>query len=352
MEFVTAKGVIKALISPVVDMFGIYDALLARRVFGKSNWLILMYHRIINQPSEDPFRLGMCVDRAHFAEQLDFLTQRFTPITVEDAVQRIRHGRPLPRNTLSVTFDDGYRDFVNLAMPVLGRYNCPATIYVSTGGIQENRHFWWDRVIASFANTRSKHLDLEIPDVRGHSDSLHLGFSGRRRALLRTLDMLWDQPAAQIDPLVSLIEAVLGAPENCLGAERLTLEKISLLDQDAVEIAVHCDAHADLTRMQPDEVLRDIAKSRRCLEEAAGRRLQGFAYPGGRQNNPVRQIVSRAGFSYAAGTEKGLNRKPFEAFNLRRIGMPNTSIADFKRCLSVAAGGEARTVSGESVQWP
>lgn len=354
MEFVTAKGVFKTLVSPVIDLCGIYDALLARRVFAQPNWLILMYHRIIDTPAADPFHLGMCVDRAYFAEQIDFLTRIFTPITVEDAALRLRQGLPLPRNAMSVTFDDGYQDFVELALPVLRRYGCPATIYVSTGGIETRERFWWDRVIESFAGTRRSRLDLDIPAKPGGQGdrSLRLGLGNRRRALIRTLDALWNLSAAELEPLVATIELELGERADVPKAKRLGLDDIATFDPQLVEVAVHGEQHVDMTLRTADDLVRDINESRRRLEEATGRKLTGFAYPGGRQDAATRQLVHRAGFSYAAGTQKGLNRQPFESFNLRRIGMPNTTIPDFKRCLSAAAGTEQRTLPGESVQWP
>lgn len=351
MEFVTAKGVIKALVSPVIDLCGVYDALLARRVFAQPTWLILMYHRIIDTPKSDPFRLGMCVDRTHFAEQLDFLTQVFTPVTVDEAVQRMRQGKPLPRNALSVTFDDGYQDFADLAVPVLKRYGCPATLYVSTGGIETRERFWWDRVIESFAGTRRSRLDLDISDDAGERHQ-QIALGNRRRALIRTLDLLWNQPAAQLESLVSRIEIDLGDSDSVPKARRLGLDDIAAFDREAVEIAAHCEHHVDMTRVRADALLRDITESRRRLEEATGRKITGFAYPGGRQDSATRQLVQRAGFSYAAGTTKGVNRPPFETFNLQRIGMPDTTIPDFKRCLSAAAGSEPGRVSSESVQWP
>lgn len=351
MEFVTAKGVIKALVSPIVDLCGIYDAVLARRVFARPSWLILMYHRIIDTSRSDPFQLGMCVDRLHFAEQLDFLTRSFTPIRVDEAIDRLRMGKPLPRNALSVTFDDGYADLPRFALPILERYNCPATVYVSTGGIEQQRHFWWDRVIASFAATRRSRLDLDLDETDG-SAALHLGLGNRRHALLRTLDALWQQPAHRLDSLADRIETDLGTSADCLKADRLALDEVARLDQAGVEIAVHCDLHGDLTRMRPDAVMNDMHKSRALLEETTGRRLRGFAYPGGRQNATVQRLVSHAGFNYAAGTGKGLNRQPLDMMNLRRIGMPNTSIADFKRCLSIAARDEKTAISSEPVSWP
>src|SRR5690606_23555220 len=99
-------------------------------------------------------------------------------------------------------------------------------------------------------------------------------------------------------------------------AKRLGLEEVAAFDPQLVEVAVHGEQHVDMTRRSPDDLARDINESRRRLEEATGRKLTGFAYPGGRQDAATRQLVHRTGFSYAAGTQKGINRQPFESFNL------------------------------------
>jgi peptidoglycan/xylan/chitin deacetylase (PgdA/CDA1 family) len=93
---------------------------------------ILMYHSIsdANSAKFHPFT----VPPELFAEHMAYLCHHgYTPLTVTQYVQaRAGEGSALPERPVVLTFDDGFADFFTAALPVLCRYNFPATLYVST----------------------------------------------------------------------------------------------------------------------------------------------------------------------------------------------------------------------------
>src|SRR5690606_23541735 len=133
---------------------------------------------------------------------------------------------------------------------------------------------------------------------------------------------------------------------------RMRHADITALARHDVELGAHCERHVDMRRLTADERLHELEASRRLLQELTGQPVNGFAYPGGRENSQVQKLVARAGFTYAAGTVRGLNRQPYDMFSLRRVGMPDEGISDYKRCLAGAAGVAASPVRFESVPWP
>src|SRR5688572_6832269 len=108
------KSLLKQFASPVLDRLGLYDRQL--RAMSPDSWTIVMYHRVIEDPAQDPFRLGMCVTRQHFDEQLTYFRAQFNPIGLAEAIARRQRGEPLPPRALSVTFDDGYLDNLTIAL--------------------------------------------------------------------------------------------------------------------------------------------------------------------------------------------------------------------------------------------
>lgn len=350
---VTAKRIVKGIASPLLDFCGIYDAMLSRRVFSQPNWLILMYHRVIRSAAEDPFRLDMCVEQELFAEQIEYHVRHFTPIAMGDAVARIHAGKPLPSHAVSVTFDDGYLDFKEAALPVLKRYGCPATVFVTTGGLEEGAGFWWDGVTDMVASTRRKHVDIRLLAPGAPLKELPLTSRHRRRTLLLLQNLLWEQPPdrleEQLERLRNQLEVEAGGP---LQAPRMRHADIESVAGDGIEIGAHCERHVDMRRLSSDECLHELESSRRLLRELSGQPVNGFAYPGGRQNGHVRKLVAKAGFTYAAGTPCGLSRQPHDMFNLPRLGMPDAGISEYKRCLANAAGAAPSPVRYESVPWP
>lgn len=349
---VTAKRIIKGVASPILDFCGIYDALLDRRVFAQPNWLILMYHRVIEDRSEDPYQLGMCIDSALFEEQVRYHVEHFTPILLGDAVARLRTGKPLPRNAVSFTFDDGYRDFKDTAVPILKRYQCPSTVFVTTGGLQEQQAFWWDRVIDAVSMTTQRSVDSHFL-APGSGETLSLAPRNRNPSLQRLLGLFWAQPPERLEEQVERFREKLGVTgSGQLQAPRMNHDEIASLATEDVEIGAHCEQHVDMRSLTAEQRRHELEASRRVLQDISGQAVNGFAFPGGRQNIEVRKQVAHAGFTYAAGTHCGLNRAPFDTYNLYRLGAPDAGVPDYKRCLASAAGPAPPQMELESVQWP
>lgn len=97
---------------------------------------ILMYHSIHETPNQSIRRLS--VDPKTFAEQLRYLrSEGFTGLTFGELCTRRRDGMPLPKRPVVLTFDDGYADFVETAVPLLVGYGFPATVFVTTGWLDD-----------------------------------------------------------------------------------------------------------------------------------------------------------------------------------------------------------------------
>lgn len=98
---------------------------------------ILNYHSI-SLGGMDRF-VKFTIHPVMFAQHMKFISdQGYTPITVKDYAQSVRNSEPFPAKPVILTFDDGFADFYNSALPILQEFNFPATLFVVTDYIEGN----------------------------------------------------------------------------------------------------------------------------------------------------------------------------------------------------------------------
>ncbi|MFH1791407.1 MAG: polysaccharide deacetylase family protein [Candidatus Omnitrophota bacterium] len=128
-------------------IFGVLAVFLAAavRMFLASIYVppILMYHSI--DGNEEMSKLSLCP--VGFARQMEFFHKHgYNVISLGEMVDLIKKGRRIPPKTVTITFDDGFRNNYLCAYPVLKRYGFPATIFVITGHIGSKDYLTWDDI--------------------------------------------------------------------------------------------------------------------------------------------------------------------------------------------------------------
>ncbi|MDO5102166.1 MAG: polysaccharide deacetylase family protein [Lautropia sp.] len=329
-----SKQLLKRLISPLVDIGGIYDSKITRLMSHSNRLLVLMYHRVIDDPRADPFELGMCVSRQRFAEQLAWLKKSAQVLPLDVAVTRLLAGEPLPPRSVAITFDDGYRDNLQIAAPMLKQYELPATVYVVTGKLEENIPLWWDQVIAMMAGTSKSTLDtlaLGLPEL---PPTLSLSPNHRRDTCILLLETLWSHNALRIEETLSRLAAQLKPADlPWLKAERMTPAEVQAIAAEGFSIGGHTVSHVDPKHLNRDQLLHELSTSRQTLQNLCQQPVDSFAYPGGRSSVWMPDLLAQAGFHHAVSTIRGINQAPVDRYAIARIGMPNTPMGDFKRAI-------------------
>jgi peptidoglycan/xylan/chitin deacetylase (PgdA/CDA1 family) len=103
---------------------------------------ILMYHRIATVAC-DPW--GLCVSPEAFTAQLEHLRDHYQVLPLPELLAALQ-SKTLPPRAVAITFDDGYADNHWVARPLLERHGLPATFFITSGYIGQQREFWWDEL--------------------------------------------------------------------------------------------------------------------------------------------------------------------------------------------------------------
>ena len=164
---------------------------------------ILMYHKVNDLPDNPP-----SVPTAAFAAQMTWLRERYAPIAVDDLLAARRGERALPRRAVLVTFDDGYRDNLEHAAPVLHRLGIPALIFLPTAFIGAARPLPHDAGLAAANPTLGwddarRLMDLGF-EIASHGES-HRIFTSVPR----------EEAALEIRRSKATLEERLGNPVRC-----------------------------------------------------------------------------------------------------------------------------------------
>lgn len=255
--------------------------------------LILGYHRVTTLAS-DPYE--MCLPPAQFRDQMAYLESHCHPLSLTELVSRAQSG-DLPPRAVAVTFDDGYRDVLTNASPILLERGIPATFFVVTEAL-DGVAFWWDSLHGIFCSGKQlpSTLELDLPgetrrlDTRNHQE--------HRDAFWALYDVFRPLLAKPRDALVRELSAWSGIDPN--GAPRATLTRGELLELAARprhSMAAHTVHHLTLPNHPADVQEREIVDCKSDLEELLGEPVPALAYPYGAWNRTSVELARAAGFA-------------------------------------------------------
>jgi peptidoglycan/xylan/chitin deacetylase (PgdA/CDA1 family) len=306
---------------------------------------ILMYHRVA-ELEQDPW--GMAVSPEIFGQQLAYLKRHRTTMPLDQLVEGVRN-RNLPRDAVAITFDDGYRDNLVNAKPLLMDYGLPATLFLPTGWVGSSVPFWWDELAEWTLLSRQKvsHTELvgnetflmrwDEPEP-ADADKAWRASSEPRTPRQKAYISLWRKlrdltQGERLRVLESLRGRFRGVcPLLSLPMNRSEIQE--LIQDGLITIGAHTVHHPALTCLSTEECKKEILDSIEQCRIATGVEVTSFAYPYGDMNERVREIVSRAGFSSACSTRGAhLNSDCEDLYGLPRLAVPNSDIAQFKAML-------------------
>ena len=274
---------------------------------------ILIYHRVLAHL--DPLNTSD-VTADVFDEQMRVVGENFTPLPFSEAVDRLIGGG-LPARAVCITFDDGYLDNAEVALPILQRHGLSATFFVATGYLDGGR-MWNDSVIEALRLMPVPVLDLQewgLPIFELDSDL------SRRLAIQRILAALKYLPGPEREARAERLAAAAGVQAG--KGPMMGETHVRALRAAGMEIGAHSVTHPILTRVSAAQARCEIAESGRRLAEILREPIRLFAYPNGKPGQdygPEHVGMARdAGYSAAASTAWGVATVGADVYQLPRF---------------------------------
>jgi len=246
----------------------------------------------------------------------------FDIVSMDEALARL--GNTAARPFVALTFDDGYKDLLAHALPVLERHNAPFTLYVTTGYADRSARLWWVELEESIRALPS--IDLMIGDH--HFYAITQSSEQKAQAFGALYTLLRARPE---EDLLSAIAQL--AAQAKIDARRLVEE--SCLDWDGVyavakhrlaTIGVHTLTHPMLAKHDISFVRHELTESQGVLEDRLKLPMRHLAYPvGDPASAGAREfaLAEELGFASAVTTRPGML---FCQHDACRFALPRLSI--------------------------
>jgi peptidoglycan/xylan/chitin deacetylase (PgdA/CDA1 family) len=269
---------------------------------------ILLYRRVCAAP--DPL-FPERLDSARFAAQLRQLRRWFRVLPLEQALRRLREGS-LPARAAAISFDGGYADHAEVALPLLQRFNLPATFFVATGFL-DGGYRWSDAIIELVRKAPGPRLNLARSGFGAYDVSCPL----RRRAVI---DLLLTALASL--PLLERIERVR-AMASRVTPTMLSVEQLLALHRAGMAIGGHTVTLQPLASLSNAEARAEIGNGRARLEDIVQAPVRVFSYPRGQPGADFEtrhtHMLRSAGFDAAVTRACGAARPTDDPYALPRI---------------------------------
>lgn len=273
----------------------------------------LIFHRVLPRPDALFPEEG---DAESFEAQIAQVAACFNVIPLPDAIQALVRGK-LPQRAACITFDDGYADNAEVALPILQKYGLHATFFVASSFLDGGR-MWNDTIIELVRRAPGSILDLS----RGGMGEFEIENVLQRRQviehLLAQLKYLpVDERQSKVDALCKIVPVSL--PRNLM----MTSHQVRALHSAGMEIGGHTANHPILARISNSMARTEILLGKETLEDIVRSPVRLFAYPNGKPGQDYLmdhvRTVRDLGFSAAVSTAHGVGKGDCDLYQLPRF---------------------------------
>lgn len=280
---------------------------------------ILMYHRVLEQP--DPLQADIHLARV-MDTQFRTLRQFFKVLPLDEAAEMLSAGK-LPPRAVSITFDDGYRDNHDVALPLLQKHGLCATFYVASGYLNGGVIFH-DVLVETIRHAASGVLDLGVEGLERLP--IH-DTASRVAAVSRLMGAMKYLPPLQRHELSDRLLASLGshAPRSLMMRD----EHVRAMSRQGMGIGGHTSHHVILSKLSHEAAREEIVSNQQTLSSLIDQPLRSFAYPNGKPGIDYDashiELVRELGYHNAVSTRSAVGTRHANMHELPRFVLNETT---------------------------
>ena len=287
---------------------------------------IFLFHGVTNERN-----IGIRnYTRKHLYEE-DFenfifqLSQIGTAISLDEAIELWNKKKSLPKNSFTISFDDGFENNFNVALPILEKYKTPSIFYITTKFILQNSLSWVDKVEATVDASHSQTIslegfckDFEISDERSKINFMNLV----RHYVKNTEGVDADNFADRLCKIIKIYKkpTIIPILDNKLSWAQLNKMKNNSL----VTIGGHSHSHRVMSNLTLSDLNFEVSHSLELINSNLKLQTHHYSYPEGMINSfndQVIKVLKNNGIKICPTAIPGYNSEKSNLFNLKRVSV-------------------------------
>jgi peptidoglycan/xylan/chitin deacetylase (PgdA/CDA1 family) len=263
--------------------------------------VVLAYHRVVEDfaSSSAISNPSMLVSLQMLENHLDWIGRQYRFVDLDELGARLESGDPSVGSLAALTFDDGYRDFYQLALPMLQRKGIPSAIFVVTDYVGTSHVPIHDKLYLLLKRRRRAlpSFARALPPFAKVPDLSHMEPYTALRTMLELL------PLNVVRSVADVLEAEDPLPQElCAPFRSLSWEELERVHRAGVTVGSHTRTHVLMPNEARSRVMDEAAGSREILQQRLGGAIRHFAYPSGVFDDVSLRAVAAAGYRFAYAT--------------------------------------------------
>jgi peptidoglycan/xylan/chitin deacetylase (PgdA/CDA1 family) len=311
--------------------------------------LIVCYHGVVpDKFADDPLNYGNVVSVSEFSEQMAMIARSMRPISLASLRDWLVGSTEMPPDSVLVTFDDGYRNNLTHAAPILTRFSIPAVFFASVGYVGSERLLWPTDIYRRVLLWPFKHVPLpdgSMLDVSPAEVPKRIALAEWAREFCKLIP---DDLRTHYLRILSKAEVSVLTPAEEEMFSFLSWDELRQLHRLGFEIGSHTTDHCILSRVPACQLAVELLDSKQRIEEHLRVPCISVAYPNGSQvdySPAVLVAAVQAGYQLGFTTNSGPCMRTGSPLTLNRVCVPGKLSGDgFQSRVSCLHDGLKHTI--------
>ena len=299
----------------------------------KSDLLVLCYHGVLAERRPDRWSYDNWVDAASFRQQLQWL-KRVVEVTDLTGLRRWHEGKWRgSKGPALITFNDGYRNNLTEAAPILREQGLPAIFFLASGYVGTSRVPWLDEIRVQVLNWPEQSVRLPLGETRSFPSAL---VERRRLAneIVEGVKRLTEAPCREYCDYLRSKTQGTELMDDSEARSFMSWDEARKLRDMGFEIGAHTVSHPILSKITREHVASELRESKATIDRELNISSKAFAYPNGSardMNDEVFAETNKAGFEWAFTTAAHWQKPSVDPYQIGRICVVgHTDLSTFK----------------------